>query len=263
MNIYRTQQKFFRRLLPIFLLLTIGLNGCGRANQVEAEATWPIPMLPDTAAGHQFDAYLTALNSGDQGTLEKFVAAHFTPVGPGGSDLKQRTRSQVQFYKSGHGLNLYQIIDSQATAVTVIAQLRLTQEWRRMTLLVEETPPHQISGIMIEPIDAPMLPASAEQPAKPLAQQIDEYIQGLVVADRFSGIVLVAKDGEAIFEQAYGLANKETQISNGTDTRFSFASVGKMFTAVAVAQLVETGKLAYADPISRYLPTYQPQLRAR
>lgn len=256
MNIYHTHRTFFQRLLPIFLLMAIGLTGCGRANQVEAEATWPIPALPETAAGHQFNSYLAAFNSGEQEQLAAFVAAHFTPVGPGDSDLNQRTRSQVQFYKSSHGLNLYQVTDSQETAVTVIAQLRLTQEWRRMTMFVDEAPPHLINGIMIEPIDAPALPASAAQGAEPLAQQIDDYIQGLVAADRFSGVVLVAKDGETLFEQAYGLANQETQIPNQIDTRFSFASVGKMFTAVAVAQLVEKGKLAYTDPISRYLPQY-------
>jgi len=256
MNTREPNYLFGRIVLSLFLLVAVSFSGCGRARQAEADATWPIPELPDTAAGHQFDAYLSALNSGEEEIVEEFVATHVSPIGPGGGDRQQRTRSMQQFYKASHGLNLYQITDSQATAVTVIAQLRLTQEWRRMTMFVEETPPYLISGVMIEPVDAPALSTSAEQKAQPLAQQIDEYVQGLVVADRFSGVVLVAKYGEVIFAEAYGLANQEAQISNEIDTRFGYASVGKMFTSIAVAQLVEEGKLSYADPIRRYLPEY-------
>ncbi|MCB0124853.1 MAG: beta-lactamase family protein, partial [Caldilineaceae bacterium] len=180
----------------------------------------------------------------------------FSAVGPDGGDLNHRQRSMAQFYKASHGLNLYEVTDSQAMSVTVIAQLRLTQEWRRMTMFVEETDPHLISGIMIQPVDVPADVVVAAQNPQSLEEQIDVYVQNLVAADRFSGVVLVAKDGAPIFEKAYGLANQEAQIPNQMDTRFGYASVGKMFTAVAVVQLAEAGKLNYTDPMGRYLPDY-------
>lgn len=43
---------------------------------------------------------------------------------------------------------------------------------------------------------------------------------------------------------------------NRTDTRFNLGSMTKMFTAVAIAQLAELGKLSFHDPISRHLPDY-------
>ena len=72
-----------------------------------------------------------------------------------------------------------------------------------------------------------------------VAQEIDAFIKGLTAEDKFSGAVLVAKDGKAIFKSAYGLANKEFNVPNQVSTRFNVASMGKMFTGVAVAQLAE------------------------
>lgn len=77
-----------------------------------------------------------------------------------------------------------------------------------------------------------------------------------IETDDFSGVVLVAHDQTILFQQAAGMADQDEQRPNEIDTRFNLASMSKMFTAVAVAQLAEQGKLAFSDPISRYLPTY-------
>ncbi len=71
--------------------------------------------------------------------------------------------------------------------------------------------------------------------------------------DEFSGAYLVAKGGKIISEAACGEASKRYHVANTIDTRFNVASVGKMFTAVAIGQLAEAGRLSYADPVSKYL----------
>jgi CubicO group peptidase (beta-lactamase class C family) len=52
------------------------------------------------------------------------------------------------------------------------------------------------------------------------------------------------------------MANSAKHIRNTTDTQFNIASMGKMFTAVAVLQLVKQGKLALDEPIGKYWPDY-------
>jgi CubicO group peptidase (beta-lactamase class C family) len=73
-------------------------------------------------------------------------------------------------------------------------------------------------------------------------------------AGRFSGVVLVAKDGKPVLQRAYGLANRRTREPNRLETEFNLASLGKIFTGVAVAQLVQRGKVRFADRIGRYVP---------
>jgi CubicO group peptidase (beta-lactamase class C family) len=71
---------------------------------------------------------------------------------------------------------------------------------------------------------------------------------------RFSGVVLVARDGKPVLEHAYGYADTDTRARNRVDTKFNLASVGKTFTAVAVAQLVQAGKLSFSDKVGKYVP---------
>ncbi len=86
--------------------------------------------------------------------------------------------------------------------------------------------------------------------------ELETYLDNFAKEDKFSGAVLVAKDGVPIFKKAYGLANKSTNAANNTKTKFNLGSNNKMFTSVAIAQLAERGKLSYDDTISKHLPDY-------
>jgi len=82
----------------------------------------------------------------------------------------------------------------------------------------------------------------------------------LVEADEFSGSVLVAKDQTILLEQAYGMAHQSNQVPNRLDTRFNLGSMNKMFTALAVAQQVSQGKLAFGDSIATFVPEYPREI---
>jgi CubicO group peptidase (beta-lactamase class C family) len=75
-------------------------------------------------------------------------------------------------------------------------------------------------------------------------------------ADAFSGAVLIAHNGKVFFAQAWGMADDARQIRNTTETQFCLGSMNKMFTAVAILQLVGQGKIALDNPIATYWPDY-------
>lgn len=122
-----------------------------------------------------------------------------------------------------------------------------------------------LTGSVAATVGLTLLPTeSACQQSKPPAEvvaseagrELDAFIKGLVAEDKFSGAVLVAEDGRAVFRKAYGLANKEFRVPNQVNTKFNVASMGKMFTGVAVAQLAEQGRISFGDSIARHLPDY-------
>lgn len=96
-----------------------------------------------------------------------------------------------------------------------------------------------------------------------LFQESDAFINALVAEDKFSGAILVAKDGKALFKKAYGSASKEFGVPNRLDTKFNLASMTKMFTGVAVGQLAEQGKLSFNDTVSKHLPDYPREKAAQ
>lgn len=86
-----------------------------------------------------------------------------------------------------------------------------------------------------------------------LMQKLDRSLTRQTNAQEFSGVVLVARNGEIILKKAYGFADVKKEIPNTIDTRFQLASVSKTITATAIMQLVERGQINLEDPISTYL----------
>lgn len=101
-------------------------------------------------------------------------------------------------------------------------------------------------------------PISSQQTSaeSKIIQDLSSYLEQLAAEDRFSGVVLLAKDGESLFEQAYGYADRASNTSNNLETKFNMASVGKMFTAVAIMQLVQEGKVSLDDKLADVIPDY-------
>ena len=68
--------------------------------------------------------------------------------------------------------------------------------------------------------------------------------------------ILIAKDGKAIYQKAFGNASLELNVPMTTDNVFEIGSITKQFTAVAILMLEEKGKLKLNDNITNYLPEY-------
>jgi len=118
--------------------------------------------------------------------------------------------------------------------------------------------PARITTSMLQLTDR--VPPGAVMPARLQGQALIDAsrarIDELVANNRFSGTVLLAHRGRVLFQQAFGLADREARKANTLDTQFRFGSMGKMFTAVAIMQLAQAGKVDLAAPIGRYLPAY-------
>ena len=65
--------------------------------------------------------------------------------------------------------------------------------------------------------------------------------------------VAVAKDGKILWEEGFGLANRERMIPATQHTMYSMASISKPITATGLMVLVERGRVALDHPINEYL----------
>jgi CubicO group peptidase (beta-lactamase class C family) len=89
-----------------------------------------------------------------------------------------------------------------------------------------------------------------------IASRLEVYLKPFVETGNFTGSVLVARKGRVLFRHSYGMANYELRVSNSPETRFHIASISKTFTAAAILQLQEQGRLSVTDPLSRFVPDF-------
>lgn len=88
--------------------------------------------------------------------------------------------------------------------------------------------------------------------------RIDSFMQRYVDDQKIAGAVgLVLRDGKVVYQHAVGWADKEIGRQMSGDAIFRIASQSKAITSAAVMQLVEQGKIALTDPVSRFIPAYE------
>jgi CubicO group peptidase (beta-lactamase class C family) len=139
--------------------------------------------------------------------------------------------------------------DSRGTRLSMRMGVELVQgDWRVADIGLRPA----AAGEAVAP---PPIPTGLSDQA--LADTLAARIDARAAQGNFDGAVLLAKlDGTVLLRRAWGLADRRTSTPNTPDTRFALASMGKMFTAIAVAQLVEEGRVALDSPLVRYVPDY-------
>lgn len=99
-------------------------------------------------------------------------------------------------------------------------------------------------------------PTSGPRSDAELAMEVERQVAAAAARDAFSGVVLIASSDSVLYRRAFGQAEKAFDVPNRPDTRFHLASLSKLFTVIAVLQLVEDGRLQLSDPIATLLPGY-------
>jgi CubicO group peptidase (beta-lactamase class C family) len=89
-----------------------------------------------------------------------------------------------------------------------------------------------------------------------IGYQVDELIEGYGRNQRFSGVVLLAHDGEILVNRGYGMADLAHEVPNEPGTKFNLGPLTMQFTALAIMQLQEEGALSVEDPLSSWFPDH-------
>jgi CubicO group peptidase (beta-lactamase class C family) len=202
----------------------------------------------------QLSAWLDAFNSGDRERIQAYLAANYPSANVDG---------QMGFRAQTGGFEFRALEQVGATTAVGLVQERDSDQFGRFVLAVEAEPPHKITRLGINAIPRPAEFPIARLSETELIAALRAKLEKDVAGDRFAGTALIGKivDGKAtvLFEQAYGLADRGTNVANALDTRFRNGSMNKMFTATAILQLVQAGKIELAAPLGKYVTDYPNQ----
>ncbi|HET7461397.1 MAG TPA: serine hydrolase domain-containing protein [Longimicrobium sp.] len=211
--------------------------------------------FPATPAGTLARALLAAINSGDTAQLRRWsdtsfsAAAHQRGNAATDAELLRIVQSQ------GGGLELLGVRDGEPLRWE--ARLRRTGRRAEMLMGVAPGAVPRAEGIGLSIVAEPAAPWPTGRLAPDaIRAAIEQRVGEAARRDDFSGVVRVMRGDRVFFEQAYGEADHNFHAPNRPDTRFNVASMGKMFVAVAIGQLVEAGKLRWDDTLAALLPEY-------
>lgn len=100
--------------------------------------------------------------------------------------------------------------------------------------------------------------------AQEIQFRLDSLFTTLAKNNEFNGNVLVAEKGNIIYQHSFGYADAEHKLLNTDQTVFNLASVSKTFTAVAILQLKQKGKIKLDDPFVKFFPEFPwPEITLR
>jgi D-alanyl-D-alanine carboxypeptidase len=146
------------------------------------------------------------------------------------------------------GLDLVRVESDDGSVIHALMRERLSPETWHVAFTRDEKSPARFSKIrfIADPVSSPEQAIAA----------LDSFAGRLAAKDKFAGVLVVRRDGRDLFAKAFGPADANGKLANTLDTKFFSASQGKMFTAIAVFQLIDKGRISLDDTVGKFLTGY-------
>lgn len=208
-----------------------------------ADVSWP-----KTPAAQLAKQRLQAFNTGDAAKLQAFKTAH---------EPDMQLERELAFRQMTGGFEALRVTQDDAGQVTVIIREHDGDRVGSMTLQLDDKDSKRVKSVSLKPmaiVPTDLMPTRlSEQDAQ---QRLQRKAQKLLAEEQFAGNLLVARGGDIRLQQHFGDARRDTAQKHTANTQFRLGSMYKMFTAIAVLQLVERGQLQLDAPLITYLSDY-------
>jgi CubicO group peptidase (beta-lactamase class C family) len=241
----------------IVLFFFIAFAGLGALpQQPPAPSFKDTTVLPEGPIGARIDSLIGVLNSGSADRIKRFIneecAGDFRDRIP----LEDHISTALGFLRDTGGIDFHSVrtyTPGRPEVTVVIVKDRLLGGWWGLSFRFGEAPKFLVNGLGINSARPPAGIAEPPLTEKEAVGEIRALLAKVKEKNWYSGTVLVAKGSNILLTDFAGEASKAFHVPNNIDTKFNLGSMNKMFTSVAVARLVEAGKLAFDDPIGKWV----------
>jgi CubicO group peptidase (beta-lactamase class C family) len=212
--------------------------------------------LPGGKMGDRIRSIISTFNSNDPDQIRRFVNEECTEEFRAIATMAQHIDFWASTYMETGGVDLHGIrtyVPAREDQTIVILKDRNYGGWRAAVVAFDEEQNYLVDGLRFSrartPTNVDEPPLTEDQ----FIQAVEKIVDPLIERTAFSGAVLVARGDQVLHVRAGGEASKRFHTPNNAETKFNLGSMNKMFTATAIVQLAEKGKLSYDDPISNYV----------
>lgn len=254
MNPQNPFQTFART--PLFsALLAMGAFVYPLSGAAAAAAT-----LPATPMGQLGTELIRHINTDKPAQIQQWALGVLSASVPKG-DKADFLSNLASAARDSGGVDLFDARTNprRPGLLQMVVKARRTGQLGLFFITADPAHPGQLADAHFVPMDDPALYADWPQKAvshTELARLIHDTLDRLVRTQDFSGCVTVTEHAQTIFDECRGQADRRFAVPIDKQTRFHIGSIGKTFTAVAIAQLVEAGKLSWDTTLAQVVPEY-------
>ena len=242
--------------LTIVLLAVAAAPGRPPAQQPAAPSFKDATILPEGALGARIRSLIDTINSGAPDRIREFLDRECVPEFRDSVPPEAHVAIALNFLRDTGGIEFYSIRtytpERPGDTVVIVKDRNLGGFWG-LAVRFADLSRFLVAGLSINPARPPAGPPEPPLAEKDAVDELRTLAAALVAKGWFSGALLVAKGPAVLLAVAGGEASKSYHVPNNIDTKFNLGSMNKMFTATAVARLVELGRLSFDDPIGKWI----------
>jgi CubicO group peptidase (beta-lactamase class C family) len=210
--------------------------------------------LPHTNAGRLLGEWLRLCESPAVDRMTQWLAANLSADATARRPAADRAPVLFAICTDNGGFRTAQVTKSDSASVTALVVGLRTDSWFEVSMTANGAGTLDQVGIRFTVPPESSLPTGLTDAA--LASHVQQIVAKLAGLGLFSGIVVVARDTQVIASASAGYANRAKHTLVTGSTQFTLGSLGKMFTAVAIGQLVDQHKVSFDDTVGRFFPDY-------
>jgi CubicO group peptidase (beta-lactamase class C family) len=214
--------------------------------------------LPDTVPGKLMGEWFAMCSAPKLEQMIKWTAEHTADQIFKFAPAEKIAANQVAKCTETGGYRAFEVVESKPDRLKVLVISNKESAWFNFLVAVDKA--GKINGFGS---GAPAAPPESALPKDlndaGISNDIIAYADQMEKHGSFSGIVIIARDGKPILTKAAGYADRAKKTEFTPSSQFTIGSMGKMFTAAAIGQLVDQGKLSYDDKVGKFFPEYANQ----
>ncbi len=212
-------------------------------------------VMPGGKKGERIQSLIATVNSNDPRQITRFINEECTEKFGDFAPMEEHINIALNFRRTTGGVDFHSIRTyvPERKETVVILKDRNFESWRAFVITFDKSEDYLIAGIYFNIARTPSNLKEPNLTEEQFLQMTKDVIQRVCKRDVFSGALLIAKGDEILLTHGCGEASKRFHVPNNIETKFNLGSMNKMFTATAIAQLVEKGLLSFEDTIDKYV----------
>jgi D-alanyl-D-alanine carboxypeptidase len=253
--------SFARVAFQLLMLCSCVLPPHNTAQAAEAESMRT--QLPDTSVGRLATTLIQRINSSKSTDIKQWAPTVLSAAVTR-EDRDMFISALASAAADSGGLDISKVQSDPRQPGLLFVEVKARRDGRQalFVLATDTEHPDKLAQAGLYPMTDPQIYANWPRTAvtdTELAVLIRTAMDGLVKTEDFSGCVTVQNAGRILFNECRGMAERNFSVPLNEQTRFHIGSINKSFTAVAIAQLIEAGKLSWHDTLAKLVPDYPDQ----